>query len=298
MSNLNQFLNPLFSLLLLPTTYAVLSGFNQNKLPYQSDPGVGQYGYNQCGKTATPFSKCQNAFIKSATDFCFFAPPTMQPVGNAERISVSYCTKDGHGTRLVPKDTFHNLHYVRTPHYIQITATGDFTKVNVPKGDEGGELDPAGADGHGNPLGGLVFGENNQFDHWTEFISDKEFCIRACFNGPKASDYCEHIYDVMGCQWNIPGNYEGDGFDQCEGEDVSLPMGKYKLPNGKIGTWHQGDKTPAPPANPAGKVKNCFGVTPPGQSKYQKPSKMEKFTKELKATHGKEKIKQMVANFQ
>ncbi|KAI9618055.1 hypothetical protein KEM48_006842 [Puccinia striiformis f. sp. tritici PST-130] len=49
----------------------------------------------------------------------------------------------------------------------QKTAMELFTKVNVPQGDEGGELD-----------------------------------------------------DLEGCRWNIPGNYDGPGFDECEGEDV------------------------------------------------------------------------------
>ncbi|WAR56022.1 hypothetical protein PtB15_6B766 [Puccinia triticina] len=73
-------------------------------------------------------------------DFCIFAPPRPLVVGDAKRISVSYCSKDGYGTRLIPPGTFKNLHFVRTPHYVQITALGNFTKVNVPAGDEGGEL--------------------------------------------------------------------------------------------------------------------------------------------------------------
>lgn len=44
---------------LLPSASAVLSGFNSAHLPYQSDPKVGQYGYNQCGTQAKPDSKCQ-----------------------------------------------------------------------------------------------------------------------------------------------------------------------------------------------------------------------------------------------
>jgi hypothetical protein len=30
-----------------------------------------------------------------------------------------------------------------------VTGTGDFTKINVQAGDQGGELDPHGADGNG-----------------------------------------------------------------------------------------------------------------------------------------------------
>lgn len=43
--------------------------------------------------------------------------------------------------------------------------------MNVPAGDSGGELDPHGADGNGNPIGGLVFssafGELQQIHEWT-----------------------------------------------------------------------------------------------------------------------------------
>jgi hypothetical protein len=45
------------------------------------------------------------------------------------------------------------------------------TSLNIPKGDEGGELDPHGADGNGNPVGGLVFssafGTLEQLHEWT-----------------------------------------------------------------------------------------------------------------------------------
>lgn len=45
------------------------------------------------------------------------------------------------------------------------------TQLNIPKGDEGGELDPHGADGNGNPVGGLVFssafGTLEQIHEWT-----------------------------------------------------------------------------------------------------------------------------------
>jgi hypothetical protein len=39
------------------------------------------------------------------------------------------------------------VHFVKTSNYVQITGVGDFTKVNIRAGDEGGELDNRGADG-------------------------------------------------------------------------------------------------------------------------------------------------------
>lgn len=46
-------------------------------------------------------------------------------------------------------------------------------------------------------------------------MSDTEFCFRACKPGPLAAKLCQHIYDVMGCHWNMPGNYN-NGFDSCK----------------------------------------------------------------------------------
>ena len=55
---------------------------------------------------------------------------------------------------------------------MQVTGVGDLTKINIPRGDEGGELDPHGANGRGNPIGGLVFssafgGGERQMHEWT-----------------------------------------------------------------------------------------------------------------------------------
>ena len=92
--------------------------------------------------------------VNSVDDFCFFAPPEPGPgsvIGNTERIEVAWCIKDGYGTRLIPDGTIQGAHFVQTPDYVQITGVGDFTKINIPAGDSGGELDNKGADGKGNP---------------------------------------------------------------------------------------------------------------------------------------------------
>ena len=57
--------------------------------------------------------------------------------------------KPGHGTRLIPDGAITGAHFVQTPDYVQVTGVGDLTKINIPQGDEGGELDPHGADGNG-----------------------------------------------------------------------------------------------------------------------------------------------------
>lgn len=102
--------------------------------------------------------------VNSLDDWCIFAPPQPGPdmtIGNTERIEVAWCTKDGHGTRLIPDGSITGAHFVQTPDYVQIMGVGDLTKINVPPGnDGGGELDPHGADGNGEcaRLGTLAAG--------------------------------------------------------------------------------------------------------------------------------------------
>lgn len=62
---------------------------------------------------------------------------------------MSWCIKPGYGTRLIPDGTITGAHFVQTPDYVQVTGVGNLTLINIPAGDEGGELDPHGADGNG-----------------------------------------------------------------------------------------------------------------------------------------------------
>ncbi|GAA5963502.1 hypothetical protein JCM3765_006259 [Sporobolomyces pararoseus] len=224
--------------------------------PHQSENG--QYGFNDCSKYGdSPNSNCQTAWINGVDDFCLWSPPSKATIGDSERYEVAWCTKAGHGTRLIPEGTLTGVHFTWAEKYVQITGTGKFTQMNIPAGDDGGELDPHGADGNGNPIGGLLLsnigGKTFQFKEWTQFISDNEFCIRACYDGPDSWKWCNHIYDVMGCYWNIPGNYDAGSFDQCNAALPAQAMGEYKLKNGATSTWHQGvNPTPAgqnPPAS-------------------------------------------------
>ncbi|RPD54924.1 hypothetical protein L226DRAFT_82742 [Lentinus tigrinus ALCF2SS1-7] len=216
----------------------------------------GQSGTNQCGTGNDQNSTCQNVFINSLDDWCIFAPPEPGPdsvIGNTERIEVAWCIKGGHGTRLIPDGAITGAHFVQTPDYVQVTGVGDLTKINIPQGDEGGELDPHGADGNGNPIGGLVFssafGDVQQLHEWTNFVAFNEFCIRGCKDSPQAPALCNHIYDVMGCDWNMPGNYNS-GFDSCKG-DSGEPMGVYGT-----STFFQGQPS-TPSAHPAPATTSC-----------------------------------------
>ncbi|EAU85094.1 macrofage activating glycoprotein [Coprinopsis cinerea okayama7 len=244
------------------------TGYMPNDLPRQSQHG--QFGTNQCHGGED--SNCQTSWINSATDFCLWAPPTLGTVGALEREVVAYCTKSGRGARTIPDGTLTGVHFVKTPDYVQITGTGDFTKLNIPAGDWGGELDNKGGDAKGNPIGGLIFGnsfaDGLQYNEWTEFISDKEFCIRAC-TGPRAKELCNHIYDTMGCWWNMPANYDSGVFEECEG-DSATPMGVYD----GTSTWYQG-VSPTPSAHPAPASSNCVSLPTVGVSPLLKKRGVE-----------------------
>ena len=68
-------------------------------------------------------------------------------IGDTERDVVAWCTKSGRGTRTIPDGTLQGVNFVKTPDYVQVTGVGNFTSLNIPQGDGGGELDSVGADG-------------------------------------------------------------------------------------------------------------------------------------------------------
>ncbi|KAF9010109.1 hypothetical protein BDQ17DRAFT_1347562 [Cyathus striatus] len=237
----------LFSLISL-IAHVNAQTYSATYLPSNAPPTTeeGQAGTNQCGTGLNQTSNCQNAYVNSVTDWCIWAPPQPGPgsvIGNTERIEVAWCIKNGTGARLIPDGAITGAHFVQTPDFVQVTGVGNLTLLNIPAGDAGGELDPHGADGNGNPIGGLVFstafGQLEQIFEWTNFVSDSQFCIRACKPGPQAPAFCQHIYDEMGCEWNMPANYD-PGFESCKG-DSGEPMGVYGA-----STFHQGE--PATPA--------------------------------------------------
>ncbi|KAE8215861.1 hypothetical protein CF327_g897 [Tilletia walkeri] len=256
----NSFLG-LTTALLLALATSVKADYNINQLPHTTDSAHGQAGVNDCVKTygeSNPKAKCQTAVINSVTDFCLWAPQYSASIGDRERDVVAYCTKSGYGTRLIPKGTIKGAQFRKTPSFVQVTGLCDCTKINVAPGDEGGELDPHGADGSGNPVGGLVFtnayGSNPQdyiqLKEWSSFIGYNEFSFRGCRDGPNAANLCPHIYDEQGAQWNHPGKYEPGTFENCDATDGKFP-GVYKGQR-----WYQG-QTPIPGPHKAGVTSNC-----------------------------------------
>lgn len=220
----------------------------------------GQIGTNKCEKygDSDKHSMCQNVFVNNVRDFCLWAPHKGQDtVGEQEEEMVSYCLRSGYGTRLIPDGTIKSAYFVKTDSFVQVTGQGDFTSMHIQDGDEGGELDPHGATGAGNPPGGLVFTTNKkgsegdyvQLKEWNNFMSADEFSIRACWGG-WAKQWCPHIYDEMGASFNSPGKYDEGSFEDCEGEEGEWP-GVYSG-----STFYQGqDQTPD--AQKAGATSNC-----------------------------------------
>ncbi|KAB5590869.1 Carbohydrate-binding module family 13 protein [Ceratobasidium theobromae] len=236
-----------------------------------------QIGTNKCGTKSSqtsmwyvqrgnPFpARLTHTLVKtslstrSTANFCLWAPPYTDgknsSVGAVEQIMVSWCMNEGYGTRLIPDGTIKGAHFVQTPDYVQVTGWGDFTKMNIPAKDSGGELDPHGADGLGNPHGGIVFGNSfgkwQQYHEWTNFMSATDFCIRACRDdGNDPKHHCNHIYDLQGCDWNMPANYSQGVFEDCKG-DTGLPMGIYGS-----STFQQGHGA-TPPAHPIPPSSSC-----------------------------------------
>lgn len=237
-------------------------------IPYQVDQHTAdrgpQAGYNICNSTTeNQDSMCQTGFINFLDDFCLFAPPKENStIGDTEGIEVAWCTKKGHGSRLIPEGALQGVQLVQSPGYVQIAGVIDQTKFNLVADDFGGELDSGGQDGRGNPIGGLVysnaFPSNNgnnasyqQSRHWTFFIGGGTFCAKACDDTqPNAEHLCEHIYDRIGCAYNAPNNAQKGVFEACKGDDM-MPVGTYVV-NGVTSTWTQPPEgvTPVPPYTP------------------------------------------------
>ncbi|QRW02748.1 ricin-type beta-trefoil lectin domain protein [Ceratobasidium sp. AG-Ba] len=88
-------------------------------------------------------------------------------------------------------------------------------------------------------------------------MSSTEFCIRGCKDGGRSRQLCGHIWDEMGCEWNMPGNYKQGEFENCLG-DSAQPMGVYGS-----STFHQGDPV-TPAAHPAPGSSSCKAVSSVG----------------------------------
>jgi hypothetical protein len=231
-----------------------------NEIPYKVDTDTNlirgfQTGYNICNSTTEgPESLCQTSFLNGPDDFCLWAPKDPDSViADTEGEEVAWCTKPGHGTRLIPAGALKGIQFMKTPDYVQIVGFIDQTKINIKAGDYGGELDPHGADLRGNPMGGLMYsnafsGDNKyqQVIEWTNFMGGDAFCIKACDPaGPNAAHFCEHIFDRIGCVYNMPNQAKNGTFESCLGENQDYP-GVYTDEAGAVQTYKQPGETEVP----------------------------------------------------
>jgi len=244
--------------------------FTYPNVPYQVTGDQGgirgpQFGYNLCNSTTEgPSSLCQTAFMNDITDFCMWS--SSQPndtVGESEAREVAWCTKPGHGSRVIPAGAITGVQWLYAKNYVQAVGFIDQTQVSLAATDQGGELDPHGADEQGNPLGGIVFSNGfgttaNTFDsalhahqngsstytqviEWIDFIGGGIFCLKMCNPaGPNAAKLCDHIYDRVGCTYNALADYNNINgtFQVCDSDDMT-PPGVYTV-NGQTTTWTQG----------------------------------------------------------
>ncbi|KAJ7716590.1 hypothetical protein DFH07DRAFT_762417 [Mycena maculata] len=222
-------------------------------IPYQADTDGDlvrgpQFGYNECNSTTEgQTSDCQTSFLNSLDDFCLWAPAVPNStIADTEGEEVAWCTKPGRGTRLIPAGALQGVQFMKTPDYVQVVGFIDQTQINMQPGDSGGELGALFVDLRGNPLGALVYStawseSNNSYTQvieWHNFMGGGAFCFKACDPaGANASNFCQHIYDRIGCAYNAPNAAQNGSFTSCEGDDQDFP-GIYTA-NGTVMTYSQ-----------------------------------------------------------
>ena len=65
------------------------------------------------------------------------------------------------------------------------------------------------------------------------------FCFKVCDpSNAHAADYCQHIYDRIGCAYNAPNNAQDKVFESCEGDLQDFP-GVYTGEDGQVTTYTQ-----------------------------------------------------------
>ncbi|KIJ46855.1 hypothetical protein M422DRAFT_164675 [Sphaerobolus stellatus SS14] len=221
---------------ILSTLHYAFTDLPEQVYPFQVLRGP-QFGFNRCNDTTLgPTSNCQTLIFNSPDDFCLWgSPDTNGLIGNVEAKVVAYCTKPTHGTRVIPPGAITGLQWTKTPGYIQVRGFINNPGIGLDPSDQGGELDPHGADLQGNPLGGVVYSNGTtdsdghtlaQVFNWNTFVGGGQFCFKACYNTIDSPDYCENRYDLVGCDYNMPGNVQNGTFTECDG-DVQDVVGTY-----------------------------------------------------------------------
>jgi len=78
-------------------------------------------------------------FINDFTDFCMWSSPIQNDtIGVSEAYEVAWCTKPGHGTRLIPAGTITGAQWLYAKNYIQVVGFLKQENLNIFPGDDGG----------------------------------------------------------------------------------------------------------------------------------------------------------------
>jgi hypothetical protein len=100
------------------------------------------------------------SFLFRSVDFCLWAPPDPNStIGEEEAKTVAWCTKTGHGTRIIPAGTIRGVQFLKAPSYLLVGGTMNQVNINLQANDSGGEMDPHGADLVGTSI--LPFKQDN-----------------------------------------------------------------------------------------------------------------------------------------
>jgi hypothetical protein len=197
--------------------------------------------------------------VNNLGDFCLWGSPSADgSIGDEEAKVVAYCTQNTHGARPIFSGAITGAQLMKTSAYMQIVGFIDNTGIGLAPNDTGGELDPHGADLQGNPLGGVVYsnstpdatnGALTQVHNWNMFVGSNLFCLKICYNSITEPDYCQNVYDLVGCDYNMPSNVQNGTFTSCEGELQDV-VGVYSV-NGVTSTWSMPQTlTTTPPYTP------------------------------------------------
>ncbi|OCF61142.1 hypothetical protein L486_00786 [Kwoniella mangroviensis CBS 10435] len=132
---------------------------------------------------------------------------------------ISYCSKSGHGTRLIPDGTLKGVTYVRTPSWVQVSGSGDFSQIGISSDDSGAQFDSSSHNPQGSSL--ITSQGGDPAKDWVTMISGQTFCVRACFGDPA---FCPTQYDSLGCYF-LTSNGVGwdDVWQDCEGDEGDPP---------------------------------------------------------------------------
>ncbi|KIR57448.1 hypothetical protein I312_106390 [Cryptococcus bacillisporus CA1280] len=235
-------------LALTPLAHAQVTASFPNGVTNPDTPG-----FYPIGSYVNQTSDSRLISLNGVDDFCLWGPLNVTGgkdnlIGNIEPEVVAYCTKPRNNARLIPDGVISAAHFIKTPLYVQIWGFWDATRIGIPDGDAGGELDPHGAENLGNPIGGNatsdVEGKDVFYEEWMSFISYDQFCLRICTAenaNATAALQCEHELDIMGCAFvmAIEDFYNtNNSFTSCEGE-AAAPPGLYPQANGTYSTFRQ-----------------------------------------------------------